>query len=87
MARAICLFGPALIRLSPPGIVNDKAVDISEAEGGMAISAKRLKTAQKPNSAVNKAVSKKNARRAIAAVRKQVRRRVAARRVALPRDS
>lgn len=55
------------------GIANDKAVDISEgAEGGMHISMKRLKTAQKPTEATTKVTSKKHARRAIAAARKQV---------------
>ena len=55
------------------GVANDKAVDIREgAEGGVAISAKRLKTAQKPTEALVKTTSKKHARRAIAAARKQV---------------
>lgn len=55
------------------GIANDKAVDIREGgEGGVTISAKRLKTAQKPREVLVKTTSKKHARRAIAATCKQV---------------
>lgn len=64
---------PTPAPFTPPGIANDKAVDIREgANGGVDITVKRAKTAGKPAASVAKATSKKGARRSISAIRKQV---------------